>query len=219
MADRKIETLLTGLAFAEGPRWRDGKLWFSDFYTFRVLTLGLDGKSETVVEVPQRPSGLGWTQEGELLVVSMLDRSLNRVRGGRLELVADLSALATGPCNDMVVDAKGRAYVGNFGYDRHRGEAPRTTCIVRVDPDGLVTRAADDLNFPNGTVITPDGKTLIVGETFAHRLTAFDVAPDGTLTNRRLFAELPGVWPDGICLDAEGAIWVTDASGAHGVIR
>jgi sugar lactone lactonase YvrE len=119
----------------------------------------------------------------------------------------------------MVVDAKGRAYVGNFGYDRHRGEAPRTTCIVRVDPDGLVTRAADDLMFPNGTVITPDGKTLIVGETFAHRLTAFDVAPDGGLSNRRVFAELPGVLPDGICLDAEGAIWVTDASGGSGVVR
>jgi sugar lactone lactonase YvrE len=219
MTDRNIETLLTGLTFAEGPRWRDGKLWFSDFYAFQVLTLGLDGKSETIVEVPQRPSGLGWTQEGELLVVSMLDRRLCRVRGGRLEPVADLSGLATGPCNDMVVDAKGRAYVGNFGYDRHRGEAPRTTCIVRVDPDGRVTRAADDLNFPNGTVITSDGKTLIVGETFAHRLTAFDVAPDGGLSNRRVFAELPGVWPDGICLDAEGAIWVTDASGGSGVIR
>src|SRR6202007_685480 len=115
------------------------------------------------------------------LVVSMLDRQLNRVRGGKLERVADLSGLATGPCNDMVVDAKGRAYVGNFGYDRHRGEAPRTTCLVRVDPDGTATKVADELMFPNGTVIAPDGRTLIVAETFTHRLTAFDIVADGAL--------------------------------------
>ena len=129
-------------------------------------------------------------------------------------MLADLSAVATGPCNDMVVDGQGRAYVGNFGYDRHKGEPPRTTCLARVDPDGRVTRAAEDLFFPNGTVITPDGRTLIVGETQGHRLTAFDVAPDGTLSNRRVWAALgEAVFPDGICLDAEGAIWVSDARG------
>jgi sugar lactone lactonase YvrE len=133
-------------------------------------------------------------------------------------VVADLSALATGPCNDMVVDGHGRAWVGNFGFDRHRGEAQRTTCIVRVDPDGKATKAADDLLFPNGTVITPDGKTLIVGETFAHRLTAFDVAADGTLSNRRAWAQIEGCYPDGICLDAEGAIWVSDPFG-HRLVR
>jgi sugar lactone lactonase YvrE len=118
----------------------------------------------------------------------------------------------------MVVDGAGRAYVGNFGFDRHRGEPQRTTCLVRVDPDGGVTRAADDLLFPNGTVITPDGKTLIVGETFANRLTAFDVAADGSLSNRRLFVQLEGCFPDGICLVAEGAVWVADARNPR-VIR
>jgi len=150
--------------------------------------------------------------DGTLLVVSMVDRRLLRVDDdGKTHEVADLSALATGPCNDMVVDGKGRAYVGNFGFDRHKGEPPRPTCIVRVDPDGRVTRAADDLSFPNGTVITPDGRRLIVAETLGHRLTAFDVAADGTLSNRRLFAQLDDCFPDGICLDAEGAVWVADA--------
>jgi sugar lactone lactonase YvrE len=206
-----MDTVIAGLTFPEAPRWRAGKLWFSDFYTQRVLTVTPGGTLETVVEIAQRPSGLGWTPEGALLVVSMLDRRLLRIDGGKPRVVADLSALATGPCNDMVVDAAGRAYVGNFGFDRHRGEAPRTTCIARVNADGCVTRAADDLSFPNGTVITPDGRTLIVAETLAHRLTAFDVAADGALSNRRLFATLEGCSPDGICLDADGAVWVADA--------
>jgi sugar lactone lactonase YvrE len=214
----KVEVLLAGLKFPEAPRWRDGKLWFSDFYAHRVATVDLDGRAETVVEVPQRPSGLGWTLKGELLVVSMLDRRVLRFDGNALHLYADLSALATGPCNDMVVDAAGRAYVGNFGYDRHNNAPPRNACLARIDPDGSVVKAADDLVFPNGAVITPDGKTLIVGETFANRLTAFDVAADGTLSNRRVFAELEGVFVDGICLDAEGAVWVTNARG-KGVVR
>ena len=166
---------------------------------------------ETVVTVPKQPSGLGWTREGALLIVSMLDRMLMRFDGGTLKPFADLGSVATGPCNDMVVDAAGRAYVGNFGFDRHRGEPPRMACLARVDPDGRVTRAADELSFPNGTVITPDGRTLIVAETLAHRLTAFDVATDGALSNRRVFAALDGCFPDGICLDAEGAVWVADA--------
>ncbi len=206
-----MDVVVDGLTFPEAPRWRDGKLWFSDFYSHRVLAVDLAGKVETVADVPQRPSGLGWTPDGHLLVVSMLDRRLLIFDGARSRVVADLSALATGPCNDMVVDAAGRAYVGNFGFDRHRGEPPRTTCIARVDPDGRVVRAADDLHFPNGTVITPDGKTLIVGETLAHRLTAFAIDATGELSNRRLFAQLDGCFPDGICLDADGAVWVADA--------
>jgi len=205
------EILVGGLTFPEAPRWRDGKLWFSDFYSQRVLTVDLAGHLETVVEVPQRPSGLGWRPDGTLLVVSMLDRRVLRVDAGKTHVVADLSALATGPCNDMVVDAAGAAYVGNFGFDRHRGEAERTTCLARVDADGRITRVADDLHFPNGTVITPDGGTLIVAETLAHRLTAFDIGDDGALSNRRVHATLPGCFPDGICLDAEGAVWVADA--------
>ena len=212
------EVLVDGLTFPEAPRWRDGKLWFSDFYSFRVLAADLAGHTTTIAHVPERPSGLGWLPDGRLLVVSMLDRSLLRLDEGKLSKIADLSALATGPCNDMVVDAHGRAYVGNFGYDRHAGQEPRTTCIARVDPDGAVARAAEDLLFPNGTVITPDGKTLVVGETFAHRLTAFDIADDGTLSNRRVFAQLDGVSPDGICLDVEGAIWIADPWGKR-VVR
>lgn len=220
MADdrRKPEILLTGLTFPEAPRWHAGKLWFSDFYTQRVMTVGLDGRAEVVVEVPKRPSGLGWRPDGTLLVVSMRDRSLYRVDGGALRLVADLSSLATGPCNDMVVDAKGRAYVGNFGYDRHGGEAERPACLVRVDPDGRVTRAADDVMFPNGAVITPDGKTLILAESLGHRLTAFDIAADGSLSRRRVFADIPDYFPDGICLDTDGAVWVADAHAAR-VVR
>jgi len=206
-----MDTVVDGLTFTEAPRWRDGKLWFSDFYTQRVLTVTPGGRLETIVEIPQRPSGLGWTPDGALLVVSMLDRRLLRVDDGKASVVAELSSLATGPCNDMVVDAAGRAFVGNFGFDRHRGEPPRSTCIARVDPDGRVTRAADELSFPNGTVITPDGRTLIVAETLAHRLTAFDVAADGALSSRRVFAALEGCFPDGICLDADGAVWVADA--------
>jgi sugar lactone lactonase YvrE len=216
--DARPEVLLDGLTFPEGPRWRDGKLWFSDFYTNRVMTVDPAGHAAIVVEVPQRPSGLGWTPRGDLLIVSMLDKRLLRLADGRLETVADLRDFATGPCNDMVVDAEGRAYVGNFGYDRHAGEPLRATCIARVDPDGSVRRAADDMLFPNGSVITPDGRRFIVGETQGQRLTAFDVAPGGALVNRRLFADLPGCFPDGICLDTEGAIWVADARGNR-VIR
>ncbi len=213
MSTPSLTVLMRGLTFPEGPRWREGRLWFSDFYSHRVLAVDLHGRSETVAEVPQQPSGLGWTPVGDLLMVSMLDRRLLRLRGGTLTQVADLSALATGPCNDMVVDSAGRAYVGNFGFDHHHGEAERTACLVRVDPDGSITRAAEDLRFPNGTVISPDGRTMIVAETRGHRLTAFTVAADGTLSGRRLFADLGSVWPDGICLDREGAVWVTDARG------
>lgn len=219
MTDTSATAVLAGgFTFPEGPRWRDGKLWFSDFYSHRVMTVDLAGRVETVVRVPQQPSGLGWTPEGNLLIVSMLDRKLVRLDGDRLVEVADLSGLATGPCNDMVVDGTGRAYVGNFGFDRHRGEPERTTSLARVDPDGTVVRAADDLLFPNGTVITPDGKTLIVGETRANRLTAFDIAADGSLGNRRVFASVDGLFPDGICLDAEGAVWVADPRGLR-VVR
>jgi sugar lactone lactonase YvrE len=204
------EILLDGLTFPEGPRWYDGRLWFSDFYSHRVIAVDPAGKAETVVRVPQQPSGLGWLPDGSLLVVSMLDRKLMRFAGGVLSEYADLSALATGPCNDMVVDGNGRAYVGNFGFDRHKGEAERTTCLIRVDPDRSVAVAAEDLLFPNGTVITPDGKKLIVAETIGQALTIYDIAADGNLINRGVFAAMPEMFPDGICLDAEGAVWFSN---------
>jgi sugar lactone lactonase YvrE len=205
----KTETLLSGLAFGEGPRWHDGRLWFSDMHDHRVLAVDMNGATETIVEVPQAPSGLGWLPDGRLLVVSMVDRRLLRLDSSGLTQVADLSPYATWHCNDMVVDVRGRAYVGNFGWDIYGSDRkPVTACVVLVEPDGKTRVAADDLYFPNGTVITPDGATLILGESFAARLTAFDVAADGSLSNRRLWAQLEGAVPDGICLDAEGAIWV-----------
>jgi len=210
----KLEPLLDGLSFGEGPRWHEGKLWFSDFYVHQVRTVDEQGHAETILEVPGQPSGLGWRPDGTMLIVSMTDRRLMRFADGTLSVEAELKPLATGHCNDMVVDGKGRAYVGNFGYDRHAGEAPRTTVLIRVDADGRASPVADELMFPNGTAITPDGKTLIVAETYAHRLTAFAIDKAGGLSGRRLFAELDDAcFPDGICLDAEGAVWVADARG------
>lgn len=213
-----VRTVLGGITFPEGPRWHEGRLWFSDFYTHRVIALTEAGWAETMAHVPQQPSGLGWRPDGTMLVVSMLDRRLMKLEHGELSVVADLSGVAGGPCNDMVVDAAGRAYVGNFGFDRAGGEPQRDAALARVDPDGSVQVAAEGLAFPNGAVITPDGKRFIIGETLGHRLTAFDVAADGGLSGRRVFADLPGVWPDGICLDAEGAVWVADARGGR-VVR
>ncbi len=207
-------TVLEGLAFPEGPRWHDGRLFFSDQHAHQVLALAPDGSVEEIVRVEQQPSGLGWTPDGRLLIVSMIDRRLLRLDSGTngggnsLVEVADLSALATFHCNDMVVTADGRAYIGNFGFDLDAGERPRPATVIAVDPDGTATTAADDMRFPNGTVITPDGRTLIVGETVAGCLTAFTIEPDGRLTNRRVWAQLEGALPDGICLDAEGAIWL-----------
>jgi sugar lactone lactonase YvrE len=208
-----LTPLLDGLGFGEGPRWRDGRLWYSDFRFRHVRTVDESGKTEVVVEVPGQPSGLGWRPDGTMLIVSMTDRRLMRFAGGRLSVEAELGALATGHCNDMVVDGHGRAYVGNFGYDLDAREARRTTCLIRVDPDRSVHKAADELMFPNGTAITPDGRTMIVAETFARRLSAYDVAADGALANRRTWAAIEGYYPDGICLDAEGAAWVADPGG------
>jgi len=207
------EILVDGLRFPEGPRWHDGRLWFSDMHSHQVLAVDLDGKTETIVVVPQDPSGLGWLPDGRLLVVSMQDRRLLRLDPGGLVEVADLSELASFHCNDMVVDEKGRAYVGDFGFDLHGGQSPMATGLVLVAPDGSSRVVAEDLRFPNGTVITPDGRTLIVGETFGGCLTAFDVAEDGSLSGRREWARMDKAVPDGICLDAEGAIWVASPIG------
>jgi sugar lactone lactonase YvrE len=206
---RKLETVLTGLAFGEGPRWRDGRLWFSDMHAHEVVAMAPDGRRETVFSHSGPVSGLGWLPGGDLLVVSMVDMLLLRIGAdGRPRVHGDLSAIATGRCNDMVVSADGRAWVGNFGFDFPDGER-KAAKLARVDPDGKVSVAAEELMFPNGAMITPDGKTLIVGETFAERLTAFDIGADGALSNRRVWAQLGSQeYPDGACLDAEGAIWV-----------
>ncbi len=208
MTPRTTTVLLDGLAFPEGPRWHDGRLWFSDQHDKRVVAMSPDGSAETIVEVPRQPSGLGWLPDGRALVVSMLDRRLMRLEpDGTLVVHADLSGLAPGPLNDMVVDATGHAYVGNFGFDMYGGEKPTETCIIAVDPDGAAQVAADGMAFPNGSIVTPDGATLLVGESMASRISAFDIATDGTLANRREWAKLEGATVDGMCLDAEGAIW------------
>jgi sugar lactone lactonase YvrE len=206
--------LLEGLCFGEGPRWRDGKLWFSDMHDQRVCTVTTAGEKQVVLKLEDdQPSGLGWLPDGRLLVVSMTKRQLLIFDGTTLEVYADLSHLAPYHCNDMVVDSAGRAYVGNFGFNLHQQAKPNKTNLIRVDPDCSAKVVAEDVFFPNGTVITPDEKTLIVGETFARVLSAFDIDPDGGLSNRRVWAQLPkGAVPDGICLDSDGGIWSASPS-------
>jgi sugar lactone lactonase YvrE len=201
--------LLDDLAFPEGPRWHEDRLWFSDQHDKRVVAMDTDGKAETICEVPEQPSGLGWLPDGRMLVVSMLDKKvLRREFDGSLVMHADLGALAPGACNDMVVDETGRAYVGNFGFDMYAGDKPAETGLIAVEPDGSISQATGGLSFPNGTVITPEGTTLLVGESMAARIRAFDRDPaGGTLSNPRVWATFEGATPDGICLDAEGAIW------------
>jgi len=231
MADHELSTLLEGGAFFEGPRWRDGRWWVSDFYRGIVSTVTPDGVEETVLEVPEQPSGLGWMPDGSLLIVSRKDfKVLHRSPDGEVIEHADLSGMAKGHLNDMVVDARGRAYVGNFGFDLMSGADPSPTDLVRIDPDGTVTVVASDLWFPNGTVITPDGGTLIVGETVAARYTRFSVAEDGSLGDRTVWGQMEPepsfdtfdqtlaelkFAPDGCTLDAEGCIWSADAVGGR----
>jgi sugar lactone lactonase YvrE len=210
------EGFIDGVYFGEAPRWHEGRLWFSDFYAGGVFSVDEQGDRRREVEYAGQTSGLGWLPDGDLLVVSMLDHRVLRRRGDTLQLHGDLSPWATGLANDMVVSATGHAYVGNFGFDLdawRKGTAEiATTSLVRIDPDGTASVAASDLAFPNGTVIFPDGRTLVIAETFAGRLSAFDVAADGTLSNRRVWAQLEHCAPDGICLDAEGCIWVANAT-------
>jgi sugar lactone lactonase YvrE len=231
MAGRELSTLLEGGAFFEGPRWRDGRWWVSDFYRGTVSTVTPDGVEEIVLEVPEQPSGLGWMPDGSLLVVSRKDfRVLRRTPDGEVTEHADLSGMASGHLNDMVVDAQGRAYVGNFGFDLMAQADPCSTDLFRVDPDGTVSVAASDLWFPNGTVITDEGRTLIVGETMSSRYTQFTIAEDGALTDPMVWGQIEPepsfesfeqtlatlkFAPDGCALDAEGCIWSADAVGGR----
>ncbi|MEM7140790.1 MAG: SMP-30/gluconolactonase/LRE family protein [Actinomycetota bacterium] len=210
---RELTLVRSGIDFGEGPRWHDGKLWFSDFYRHGVFTLDADGTETRVVTVDQQPSGLGWMPDGTMLIVSMLDHKVLALGAdGELREHADLSGVATGKCNDMVVAADGTAYVGNFGFDMDGGADFAVATLAGVRPDGSVFAAASDLRFPNGSVITPDGSTLIVGETFGSRYTAFTIADDGSLSDRRVWAKIERSFPDGCCLDAQGAIWMSDVS-------
>jgi sugar lactone lactonase YvrE len=216
------EVVLEGLAFGEGPRWHDSRLWFSDMHAHVVHAFDPStGALDSIVEVDGGPSGLGWDSNGALLIVSMDDRRLLRLdASGSLDEVADLSGYTDHPINDMVVSESGTAYIGSFGFDLHGGETPVNTVILAVDANGSHRVAADDVAFPNGMVITPDGSTLVVGESFGGRLTAFPIAADGSLGEPRLWADLGGGgrFPDGICLDAENCIWIA-SPGTHECLR
>ncbi|MDX6623950.1 MAG: hypothetical protein QOE75_1882 [Solirubrobacterales bacterium] len=230
---REPAKLLGGGSFFEGPRWRDGLWWVSDFYTDggRILAVDPEGAIERVVPLEQ-PSGLGWLPNGDLLAVSMSRHELWRVPGGSgdPELYADLSELSRGEANDLCVDAAGRAWVGSFGYDLYAGEAARGATLMRVDPDGSVHAAAEGLHFPNSIMLPPPGDTLIVAETIAARLTAFDLGADGQLSNRRVYAQIApspplaeidaeytkvGYGPDGCALDDEGCVWAGNSLGTE----
>jgi sugar lactone lactonase YvrE len=220
-----IKTLVDstmGLKFTESPRWYNGKLWFIDIHDKRIKTVDLSGSVETALELPFIPNGFGLTPEGTVVVVDAFQRRIHRNAGAALQQVADISDLTQFCLSDGIVDAQGRLYVGDIGYNFLDPAAkPVETCvIVLVCPDGRASVVADKLFFPNGMVITPDGRTLIVGETLGHRLTAFDIQEDGSLSNRRVWAQLPTyVGPDGICLDAGGAVWCANPEGEDSVVR
>jgi sugar lactone lactonase YvrE len=202
--------LLTGLQLGESPRWHGDRLWLSDWAAHEVLAVDLDGASEVMVRVPAFPFCIDWLPDGRLLVVSGSDgRLLRQEADGSLVTHADLTGISAHRWNDIVVDGRGNAYVNNVGFDFPGGEfAPGIVALVT--PDGAARQVADGAAFPNGMLVTPDNSTLIVAESYAGRLTAFDVAADGSLSNRRVWAEIDGAAPDGICLDAENAVWYAD---------
>ncbi len=213
------EPFLDGLFFGECPRWHDGRLWYSDFFDHAVCSVAPDGERRVEVAFDGEPAGLGWLPDGRLLINSRLDRAVvRREADGTLVRHGDLTPWATWHANDMVVAANGQAYAGNFGFDLDglydgsvEASAITPASLVRVDPDGTSCEAAADLAFPNGTVISEDGATLVVAESMGGRLTAFDRTADGTLANRREWAAPSGLAPDGICLCADGSIWVSNA--------
>ena len=233
---KELKKLTGGLYFGEGPRWHENKLWFSDFYSHKVMTLDENNSLETICEVPSQPSGLGWLPNGDLLIVSMLDRKILRFSEGSISVHADLSKHVAHKCNDMVVGRDGTAYVGNFGMG-DAGESLNSTHLMIVKSDGTVLKGPDNLLFPNGTVITEDGKNLIIAETLGAKLTSFDIEDNGELTNRKLWARTSPLFslliikflssmgfdlskvdfskysknlhvPDGICLDKKNGIWI-----------
>lgn len=210
--------LADGFVFLEGPRWKNDRLWVSDMRGHWVYAVDEKGAREAVVEVPNRPSGLGFMPDGTLLVVSMTDRHVYRVVDGERVLHADLSKLVESEINDMVVDERGRAYIGNIGYDLFGGAPPDSAEITLVEADGSARHVARGLECPNGMVIKNEGRTLVAAESFAHRVTEFDRAEDGSLSNPRTLIELPDMVPDGICLDLVGNVWVSCAMGSQFVL-
>jgi sugar lactone lactonase YvrE len=212
--------VIDGLAYPECPRWHDGRLWFSDVHDRRVWAMTEDGQAESVLQMSDQPGGIGWLSDGTMLVVSMLDHALLRLDGDGLSEVCDLGRFSPHPWNDLAVTAEGRAYVGNYGYDPERGDEPAGARMVCVEPDGEAWVVAEQMLFPNGTVVVPHPETplLLVAETFGQRISAYRLEPDGSLSSPRVWADLRPNVPDGICLDAEGALWVADPV-YNGVMR
>jgi sugar lactone lactonase YvrE len=209
----KPKILLTGLGMGESPRWHGDRLWFSDMVTQQVGRVDLSGHGEVVTKVEAGPMGLGWLPDGTMLVVSSMDGRLLRCDAdGSLSAHADMSSLSPHPFSDMVIDGRGNAYITNIGFDFAQGFGgeglPGTAFLVT--PQGEARQVADAMGFPNGLVVTPDNSTLIIAESYANRLTAFDIADDGSLSNRRLWADLGDGVPDGLTLDAENAVWYAD---------
>ena len=223
--------LLGGGTFFEAPRWHGGRWWVSDFYADggRIVAVGPGGAIERTIPLEQ-PSGLGWLPDGDLLAVSMSGHKIWRIAdGGEPQVYADLSPFARGESNDMTVDAEGRVWVDSFGYDLYAGERPVGSPLLRVDPDGSVVPVADGLRFPNSIMVLPGGRTLVVAETIASRLTAYEIGADGSLSNRRVYCQIAptapleeiaedysnvGYGPDGCTLDAEGCVWAGNSLGS-----
>jgi sugar lactone lactonase YvrE len=206
-----LRALLTGIAFGESPRWHEGRLWFSDWGAEEVIAVDLEGNSEVVARVPSFPFCIDWLPDGRLLVTSGRDhRLLRREPDGSLVTHVDLGALSEHGWNEIVVDGRGNAYVNAAGFDLMAGAEFAPGIVALVGPDGSARQVAGDVAFPNGMVVTPDNSALIVAESYTSRLTAFDIGTDGGLSNRRVWADLAGGVPDGICMDAEGAVWYGD---------
>ena len=208
MKERRAELFADDFIFLEAPRWHDGKLWVSDVFDHKLYSLEPDGARRLLCEVPNRPSGQGFLPDGTHIVVSAKDQKLLAVENGSLREYADLSGHATGYVNDFAIDRFGRIFVGNFGYDYDGGQPRKLASLHRVDRDGSVHEVAEGVDFPNGSVVIDNGRTLVVAETWNGKLLAFDLSEDGRLSNRRIFADLGERQPDGICADREDAIWV-----------
>lgn len=211
-----MERLMTGIAFGESPRWHDGRLWFSDWGAGELIAVDLSGRSEVIARVQSFPFSIDWLPDGRLLIVHSQDKLLlRREPDGSVVAHAELGSLARGAWNEIVVDGRGNAYLNGIGFDFMTDDEFAPGVVVLVTPDGAARPVADGLAFPNGMAVTSDNSTLIIAESYASRLTAFDIAVDGGLSNRRVWASVGEDHPDGICLDAEGAAWYADVGNKH----